>query len=97
MAPSSDITEFRKVLESSKNIIVLSGAGLSAPSGMYVSLGHESRVTYPKNFGLGISTYRGTSDSLWSDPASNSVFVLKWWCSLTLEVGNSQIRIKGHI
>ena len=38
MAPSSDITEFRKVLESSKNIMVLSGAGLSAPSGIYVVL-----------------------------------------------------------
>ena len=36
MAPSSDITEFRKVLESSKNIMVLSGAGLSAPSGLYM-------------------------------------------------------------
>ncbi|KAF8809022.1 sirtuin [Phlegmacium glaucopus] len=48
MAPSSDVTEFRKVLDSSKNIIVLSGAGLSAPSG--------------------IATYRGSSDSQWSDP-----------------------------
>jgi len=48
MAPSSDVTEFRNVLKSSKNIMVLSGAGLSAPSG--------------------IMTYRGTSESLWSNP-----------------------------
>ena len=34
--PSSDIIEFRKVVESSKNIIVLSGAGLSAPSGTFI-------------------------------------------------------------
>jgi NAD-dependent deacetylase sirtuin 5 len=73
MAPSSDITEFRKVLESSKNIIVLSGAGLSAPSGIYVSLGHE--VILFKNFCLGIATYRGTSESLWSDPVSNSIYL----------------------
>lgn len=92
MAPSSDITEFRKVLESSKNIMVLSGAGLSAPSGIYVSLGYE--VIYL--LFLGIATYRGTSESLWSDPVSNSVF-LNLWCSLTLVLGNCQIRIKGHL
>ncbi|KJA16607.1 hypothetical protein HYPSUDRAFT_47223 [Hypholoma sublateritium FD-334 SS-4] len=48
MPPSSDPTIFRQTLSSSKNIIILSGAGLSAPSGL--------------------STYRGSVDSLWSNP-----------------------------
>ena len=77
MAPSSDVTEFKKVLESSKNIIVLSGAGLSAPSGMYKSIGHEVILFTPMKFRLGIATYRGASNSLWSDPVSNSVFCVK--------------------
>ncbi|KAJ3539823.1 hypothetical protein NMY22_g4560 [Coprinellus aureogranulatus] len=32
MAPSSDVAEFQKALSEAKNIIILSGAGLSAPS-----------------------------------------------------------------
>ncbi|KAF8894321.1 sirtuin [Gymnopilus junonius] len=34
MIPSSSIDEFRAVLASAKNVIILSGAGLSAPSGL---------------------------------------------------------------
>ena len=96
MAPSSDITEFRKVLQSSKNIIVLSGAGLSAPSGIYVVL-RTLKSYHSLLLCLGIATYRGTSKSLWSGPVSNSVFALKLRCSSTLVPGNSQIWIKGHI
>jgi NAD-dependent deacetylase sirtuin 5 len=33
MGPSSDITAFQEALAEAKNIIILSGAGLSAPSG----------------------------------------------------------------
>ena len=75
MAPSSDITEFRKVLESSKNIMVLSGAGLSAPSGLYMCPYDMKSYFSPPFLFLGIATYRGTSESLWSDPVSNSIFV----------------------
>jgi NAD-dependent SIR2 family protein deacetylase len=35
--PSTDLQEFRKVVKSSRNIIAIAGAGLSAASGDYPS------------------------------------------------------------
>ncbi|KAF9047654.1 sirtuin [Panaeolus papilionaceus] len=40
--PSSDISEFRRVLSTARNIIILSGAGLSAPSGIATYRGSGS-------------------------------------------------------
>jgi hypothetical protein len=36
MPPSSEVSDFRKVLSHAKNIIIVSGAGLSAPSGAFL-------------------------------------------------------------
>lgn len=36
MPPSSDISDFRRALACAKNIIIVSGAGLSAPSGTFI-------------------------------------------------------------
>ncbi|PPQ90637.1 hypothetical protein CVT25_006620 [Psilocybe cyanescens] len=49
LTPSSAIDEFRKVLGSSKTIIILSGAGLSAPSGIvtYRGSGDKSLWSNP--------------------------------------------------
>jgi NAD-dependent SIR2 family protein deacetylase len=85
MAPSSDIIEFRKVLESSKNIMVLSGAGLSAPSGTYghVVILYSTQKSLLRDCDLswnfGIHVVR-------SGKQLYSVFVLKLWFSL---LGNS--------
>jgi hypothetical protein len=93
MAPSSDITEFRKVLESSKNIIVLSGAGLSAPSGIiYRTLGIWGHIIHLQQHLLrycDLSRYFGIPVVKYS----------KYLCwnyhrsSLTPVLGNSQIWI----
>ncbi|KAF9475745.1 sirtuin [Pholiota conissans] len=50
MVPSSEFSEFREALAGAKNIIILSGAGLSAPSGIatYRGSGGESLWSNPK-------------------------------------------------
>jgi NAD-dependent deacetylase sirtuin 5 len=64
MAPSSDLWSFREALASSRNILILSGAGLSAASGTVVfSLVRTTRFIIT----TGIPTYRSADESLWNN------------------------------
>jgi len=64
MPPSSDLQSFREALASSRNILILSGAGLSAASGMVV---FSSVRTTRFNITTGIPTYRSADESLWNN------------------------------
>lgn len=38
-SPSNNVEEFRAILQAAKHIIVVAGAGLSAASGLHLSVG----------------------------------------------------------
>ena len=65
MPPSSDLRSFREALASSRNILILSGAGLSAASGTVVFF--SVRTTTHFNITTGIPTYRSADESLWNN------------------------------
>src|SRR5215510_4163154 len=70
--PSSDIHSFRKSLAGAQNIIILSGAGLSAASGAPFFLVCTGRLTHTplKTSSQGLPTYHGSTESLWSKDVS---------------------------
>ncbi|KDR67557.1 hypothetical protein GALMADRAFT_258223 [Galerina marginata CBS 339.88] len=68
MAPSSSISEFRDALASAKSVIVLSGAGLSAPSGIptYRGSGKNSLWSQPSVVKYGLhTTFKDDSSGSW--------------------------------
>ncbi|CCM03106.1 uncharacterized protein FIBRA_05226 [Fibroporia radiculosa] len=60
--PSDNVEEFRQVLSSSKKILILSGAGLSAASGSYYSLAAPHTIVPHSR--SGVATFRGNG-GLW--------------------------------
>ena len=50
MPPSSDLRSFREALASSRNILILSGAGLSAASGTVVFLSAYNPLQYNNRY-----------------------------------------------